>query len=298
MPALTTTITTDAVGDDVHRLLADVAADDGRFPLSDHLRIELADGDRHGFVAVMVHDGERLVGYAQLAALPATRTVEIVIDTDRRDDLAVRSSLLSAAREVVSAEGGGPLQWWAFDASDLDHQAARAAGLRPSRTLLQLRRDLPTGLTVEVDTRPFVPGRDEDAFVAVNNRAFATHPEQGGWTVDVLRQREREPWFDPSGFLLHERDGRLAAFCWTKLHDAARPEEVVGEIYVIAVDPDFQGFGLGRQLTIAGLDAIARRGVTTGMLYVEAANVAALGMYERLGFHTHRTDVAFTGTVT
>jgi mycothiol synthase len=160
-----------------------------------------------------------------------------------------------------------------------------------------MRRPLPTGLAVEVATRPFVPGRDEDAFLAVNNRAFAGHAEQGGWTIDVLRQRERERWFDPSGFLLHERDGRLAAFCWTKLHDAPRPEAVVGEIYVIAVDPDFQGLGLGRQLTIAGLDAIARRGVTTGMLYVDAANAAAVGMYERLGFDTHRTDVAFTGLV-
>ena len=296
MPALTTTTTTGAPPAEVYHLLDDVAAADRRFPLSDHLRIELADG--RDVVSVVAHRDDRLVGYAQLATLPATRTVELVIDPDDRDDPAVRSSLLAAARDVVSGDGGGPLQWWAFDASDIDREAARAAALTPSRTLLQLRRPLPTGLAVEVATRPFVPGRDEDAFLAVNNRAFASHPEQGGWTIDVLRQREREPWFDPAGFLLHERDGRLAAFCWTKLHDAPRQENVLGEIYVIAVDPDFQGLGLGRHLTIAGLDAIAHRGVTTGMLYVDAANVAALTMYERLGFHTHRTDIAFTGTVT
>jgi mycothiol synthase len=290
MVTLTTT-TTGAVGDDVHRLLDEVAAADGRYPLSDHMRLELVNGTASG--AVMVHDGDQLVGYAQLATLPETRSIELVVAPPHRDDPAVRGSLLSAALEMVSAGGGGPVQWWAFDASDVDRQAATAAGLAPSRTLLQLRRPLPTGLAVEVDTRPFVTGRDEEAFLAVNNRAFAGHPEQGGWTIDVLRQREREPWFDPAGFLLHERDGRLAAFCWTKLHDT--PDGRVGEIYVIAVDPDFQGLGLGRQLTLAGLDAIARHGVTTGMLYVDAANTAARGMYERLGFHTHRTDVAFTG---
>jgi mycothiol synthase len=290
MVTLTTT-TTGAVGDDVHRLLDDVAAVDGRFPLSDHMRLELANGST--FASVTAHHGDQLVGYAQLATLPETRSIELVVAPEHRDDATVRSRLLSAALEMVSAGGGGPVQWWAFDASDLDRQAAAAAGLTAARTLLQLRRPLPTGLAVEVDTRPFVTGRDEEAFLAVNNRAFADHPEQGGWTIDVLRQREREPWFDPAGFLLHERDGRLAAFCWTKLHDT--PDGRVGEIYVIGVDPDFQGLGLGRQLTLAGLNAIARRDVTTGMLYVDAANTAARGMYERLGFHTHRTDVAFTG---
>ena len=245
----------------------------------------------------MVRDGDRLVGYAQLATLPATRSIELVVTPDQRANDAVRSSLLSAALDVVASDGGGPVQWWSFDASGADHDAAKAAGLVASRTLLQMIRPLPTGLAVEVATRHFVPGRDEDAFLDVNNRAFAGHPEQGAWSIELLRQREGAPWFDPEGFLLHERDGRLAAFCWTKLHDAARREDIVGEIYVIAVDPDFQGLGLGRHLTIAGLDAIARRGVSTGMLYVDAANATAVAMYERLGFTLARTDVAFTGLV-
>ena len=185
------------------------------------------------------------------------------------------------------------MQWWALDADSRDDDLARAAGLTATRSLLQMRRPLPTGLPVEVTTRAFVSGRDEEAFLAVNNRAFAGHPEQGAWTLATLRQRQAEPWFDPAGFRLHERDGRLAAFCWTKLHTDHDP--VVGEIYVIAVDPDFQRLGLGHQLTLAGLDSIASRGVGIGMLYVDADNTAAVGMYQRLGFAVHRTDRAYTG---
>ena len=172
-------------------------------------------------------------------------------------------------------------------ATDDDERAAAEAGLVLVREVLQLRRPLPADPPPPLAVRPFRPGLDDDAFLEVNNRAFRWHPDQSGWTVDDLRRNEAEPWFDAEGFLLHERDGRLAGFCWTKVHPATDDDPAMGEIYVIAADPDFTGIGLGRALTLAGLDHLARRGLTVGMLHVEGTNEAARGLYDALGFTVH-----------
>jgi mycothiol synthase len=154
----------------------------------------------------------------------------------------------------------------------------------------------------DIVTRSFDPARDIPEWVRVNARAFAWNPEQGGWTEDNVLARIAEPWFDADGFLIHERsdpDGttRMAGFCWTKIHDATATSPRLGEIYVVAVDPDFHGLGLGKALTLAGLDSLGRRGITTGMLFVDADNTAAVRLYDTLGFTVHRTDCLYAGHV-
>ena len=59
---------------------------------------------------------------------------------------------------------------------------AGGSGWSRSGGCCQLRRPLPVDAPWDLDVRPFVVGDDEDAWLAVNNRAFAWHPEQGGWT--------------------------------------------------------------------------------------------------------------------
>jgi mycothiol synthase len=147
--------------------------------------------------------------------------------------------LLVEVLDRVAAAGGGEVQRW-VDAGDEAAAASCAAlGLRPERDLWQMRRRLPVPERFEVATRPFRPGRDDEAWLAVNNAAFAWHPEQGGWTHEDLHARTEEPWFDPEGFLLHEADGELVGFCWTKVHDRSRPP--LGEIFVIGVHPGAHG---------------------------------------------------------
>ncbi|MGH9271481.1 MAG: mycothiol synthase, partial [Ilumatobacteraceae bacterium] len=232
-------------------------------------------------------------GVAQATVTAGNGSSTIAVSAAPSVDRQVIGRLVSAALDEAAAHVNGEVHWWVQAATADDDALAAELGLTPGRRLLQLERPLPTGIPVEIETRPFRPGVDEEAWLRQNNRSFADHPEQGGWTAATLAHHEAEPWFDPAGFLLHERDGRLAGSCWTKLHPATDADPELGEIYVIGVDPDYHGMGLGPQLTLAGLASIADRGVTTGMLFVDAANTPAVKMYEKLGFAPVREDRAY-----
>ncbi|NND73668.1 MAG: mycothiol synthase [Ilumatobacter sp.] len=285
----------------VHELLDAAAVADGRYPLSDHLAIDLADGGGSGFTGIVMHGSGNgpLTAYGQVSRANDAYAVELVVHPQLRAELAtIGDELLAAATDAVADGGGGDLSWWVFEPTEDHHRLATSAGLAVGRRLHQMRRGLPTGLDVTIETRAFVPGVDDTEWLAVNNRAFAGHGEQGGWTADTLRTRLAEPWFDPEGFRVHEREGRMAGFCWTKVHPPTAPADgAEGEIYVIAVDPDFHGLGLGTQLTLAGLEHLSDRGISAALLYVDADNAAAGAVYRKLGFEVAATNVAFVMTV-
>lgn len=192
---------------------------------------------------------------------------------------------------------------WAH--GDLPAAQALAAdtGLRPVRTLLQMRRSLPieeppaAQLPDGVRIRTFMPGQDEDQFLAVNGRAFAWHPEQSQLDRRALDAQMQHAWFDAAGFFLAVRGDRVLGFHWTKVH-AVDPTPrgdggAIGEIYVLGVDPGAGVRGLGLPLALAGLDHLARRQLDRVMLYTEADNAAAVRLYERLGFAVHQRDVVY-----
>jgi mycothiol synthase len=293
----------------VSELLDAAARADGRRPLSDHLYLDLVNGGLDGFAGFVASEPghDHPVAYAQISRGNDEHAFELVIHPHHRYEMAtIGPELIDAALEVIASNGGGRVNWWVFEPTSAHTALAAAARMTQGRTLHQMRRRLPTGMPVEIRTRSFVPGADDDAWLEVNNRAFRDHGEQGGWTVETFCQRQQESWFDPDGFRVLDAEvldpaagSRMAGFCWTKVHpaDPDTEAEAVGEIYVIAVDPDFHGRGLGAQLTLAGLDHLADAGLTIGMLYVDAHNTAAVAMYQRLGFTVHSTNAAFVADI-
>ncbi|MCF3122049.1 mycothiol synthase [Streptomyces arenae] len=288
----TLAVLTTAQADAVLALLAEAARTDGQQAVSEQGRLQLKGGAREGVRHLLLDIDGKLVGYAQLedtdpVEAPAAELVVHPSHRGRGHGRALGTALLG--------ESGRRLRVWAHGGHSSARHLAQVLGLTLFRELRQMRRtladlDLPDPVLPEgVSVRAFVPGQDDAAWLAVNAEAFAHHPEQGSLTQRDLDDRKAEPWFDPAGFFLAEKDGELVGFHWTKVH----AQEGLGEVYVVGVRPGAQGGGLGKALTTVGLRHLAQAGLPTAMLYVDADNKAAVSVYERLGFVTHETDLMY-----
>jgi mycothiol synthase len=272
-------------------------------PVSEESELRLQHGGVPGGSDVTARDAAgTLLGYARLerpTGEPEAEAELVVAPAARRRG--VGTALLGRLEELAEDR---PLRVWAHGELPGSTELARRHGFDRARVLLQMRRPLdgveadphpalPDGVTVAT----FRPGTDEGAWLAVNARAFASHPEQGRWTAEDLALREAEAWFDPAGFFLAWRGAELLGSHWTKVHPAGEAgDEPIGEIYVLGIDPAAQGMRLGRALTDIGLAHLRGRGLSHVLLYVEEDNTAAVSLYERTGFTRHAVDVSWRRT--
>ncbi|MDA8296739.1 MAG: mycothiol synthase [Actinomycetota bacterium] len=287
---------------EIAALLSAVEAADHHAALGEHQWLDLVHGGRTGSAGFVARRGgdRRLLGYAQLSRGQGNWQVEVAVHPAHRDQ-GLGIELLRAALAEVKLHGGGHVHFWVAQAGEADDAIAAELGLNRGRELYQMRRLLPleSGLDARADVltlRAFRVGEDEKAWLALNNRAFAHHPEQGAWDAHTMAAREDQAWFDPAGLLLAEHDGRLIGSCWTKVDT---PEDRgLGEIYVLAVDPELAGEGLGAALLAAGCRHLAGVGCDGVMLYVDASNEAALHLYKSFGFAVDHHDRAYVTDVT
>ena len=299
---------------------------DGLAPLSEQVLLDARDGLPAGTAAspstspphFLAYDGTHLAGYAHLEReqdattskaqkMAGTASAEIVVDPEYRRR-GIGTALVRALEDVLRE---GTLQIWSHGHIGVARAFAASEDTTNVRALWTMRRSLgadsqplpPVRLPQEFTTRRFVVGQDEDAWLRVNARAFVHHPEQGQMTRVDLDRRIAQSWFDATGFILIE-DIRgpapvLAASHWTKVVPPKDPHAspTEGEVYVVAVDPAYQGMGLGQMVTVLGLRHLIERGLSEAFLYVEGDNTRAVSIYSELGFTRTGVDVMYSRRV-
>ncbi|SMQ71834.1 mycothiol synthase [Agreia sp. VKM Ac-1783] len=273
------------------RLISRSSMVDGQPPFNDQALVDAASGARS---LVVAEHGDVIAG----AVLIGNGEFEFVVDPEFR-----RNGLGTILLERILDGAEPDIAGWAHGDHPASRILAERTGFEPIRTLYQLRMPVPgspstgsgndglgaaagdDGIVVDA----FRPGIDDEAWVELNARVFADHPEQGSITVDDLHARMAESWFDADDFLVARQGDKLIAYNWLKVEGPDEP----GEIYVVGVDSDYAGRGLGRMLMERAFDRLREGGISTAALYVDADNVGAVHLYRSLGFTDHTVDVQY-----
>jgi ribosomal protein S18 acetylase RimI-like enzyme len=223
-----------------------------------------------------------LVGYA--AVMPAERLVVA-------GSGGVADALIGAAIARARELGFHTLR---FSTSG-DPAAVRRHGFELVQETLAMRRPLrhpeaeptwPAGIAV----RTFEPG-DAAAVHTLLDEAYRAWDSRYVPLAhdDWLRWMTGDPDFDATVWWLAERDGELAgcALHWS-----------TGWLKDVAVRAAERGRGLGGALVQHGIVELARRGIDSVGLKVDAANpTGAPRLYERLGFVVERREGTWASTL-
>ena len=256
-------------------LIERARAADGSPPFSDGALVELSQG-----TATLQRLGDA-------TAIVTADSIEFVVDPDAR-----RGGHGTRMLEHLTSHAPGQLLFWSHG----DHPGARALaashGLEPVRELLHLEAEVPAGVPADPGVSQIRLPEEADAWLELNARAFAGHPEQGGVTRADLDTTMAEPWFDAADFLVLRDGSSIIGFCWLKVEEGPSGQRE-GEFYVVGVDPGRQCERLGRRIVEAGLARLAGHGIRTAHLYVEGDNAPALRLYRGFGFTNRSVDIQY-----
>lgn len=168
-------------------------------------------------------------------------------------------------------------------------------GFRFVRRFLQLRLDIAKIRRQDVDWTTLqchhLQHGEEDKLTRIQNRSFA-----GSWgynpnTVEEIVYRINLSHCSPEDVVLAYDGDKVIGYCWTRTACEAAAGEGKGQIFMLGVEPDYRGRGIGKGVLLAGLYYLKSKGLQVAELTVDSRNRAACDLYQSIGFKVQSSSL-------
>jgi len=133
---------------------------------------------------------------------------------------------------------------------------------------------------------------EEDKLTQIQNRAFA-----GTWgynpnTVEEISYRTNLSTCSPGDIVLIYEGDKVIGYCWTGVAcEGGATSERKGQIFMLGVDPDYRGKGIGKRVLLAGLTRLKSKSLQVAELTVDSENKTACTLYKSIGFKVRTSSL-------
>jgi len=176
-------------------------------------------------------------------------------------------------------------------------------GFKAVRRFYELKLDV-SGVNLEAAAQPNLEFRhlkagEEGLLASIENRCF-----MGTWgfnpnTAEYIGWELSTRGDCPDDVVLALSEGKIIGYCWT---EAKYGRDSVtgkgrGRIYMLGVDTDYRGKGLGKELLRVGLLHLSDKGREFIDITVDSRNIVAVTLYRYTGFQRHGETVWYAKAV-
>jgi len=165
------------------------------------------------------------------------------------------------------------------------------------RLFIELKLDLSKAYLPDLSSIPFelrsLKTGEEEILTHIQNRSFMDTWGYNPSTNEEIIYRTRLPHRSPGDIILAYDKDKTIGYCWTRVFKGEGNSEAdaVGRIYMLGVDPDHRGKGVGSAVLAGGISLLRQRGVDIAKLTVDSENGAALALYRAAGFELSKASL-------
>jgi len=134
---------------------------------------------------------------------------------------------------------------------------------------------------------------EEDKLTQIQNRSFAGIWGYNPNTVEAITYRINLSNCSPEDVVLTFDRDKVIGYCWTEItyEGEAGVGKRKGRIFMLGVDPDYRGKGVGKGVLLAGLSYLKSKGLRVAELTVDSENKAACALYRYVGFEVRTSSL-------